>query len=276
MLSKLKTLSVAAIAIATVAMTGCVFETVPTGYVGVASTLGKIKADELAPGVHQSVTQSIVPVSVRETTLSMDGLRPKTKNNVTMKTVDLDVRYMIQPNKVADTLSVLAGDLSTNSNGDTVVGERFVKRFALESVYKAAAKYPADEIHTKREEIASDVAIELQASLNKAMPDTFLISGATVRQMITDPKLEAAITRAAQVKFEIDRANEAKQLAEANAAVKLTEAQAAADANRIIANSLTPMLIKKMEIEAEAKFAGQGTHTVLLGNGGASPLINVK
>lgn len=256
------------------ALTGC--EKVPTGYVGVTSVMGKIKADELPPGPHQVITQSVTSVSIRETTLPMDNLHPKTSNNVTMQKVDLDVRYMIQPNKVADTLSVLAGDLSTNANGDTVVGERFVKRFALESVYKAAAKYPADVIHTKREEIAGDVASELQKSLDKAMPGTFIISGATVRQMITDPKLEAAITRAAQIQFEIDRAKDAKALAEAQAQVTLTNAKASADANQIIANSLTPMLIKKMEIEAEAKFAGQGTHTVLLGNGGASPLINVK
>lgn len=269
-----KILSAVALAMAcAVVLTGC--EKVPTGYVGVASYLGKIKAEELPPGPHQTVTQSVQTVSVRETTLSLDGLRPKTQNNVTMQNVDLDVRYMIQPNQVAETLSVLAGDLSTNANGDTVVGERFVKRFALEAVYKAAAKYPADTIHTKREEIASDVASELQKSLNKAMPNTFIISGATVRQMITDPKLEQAITKAAQMQFEIDRATEQKALAEAQAQVKLTQAQAEADANQIVASSLTPMLIKKMEIEAQAKFAGQGTHTVLL-ESGATPLINVK
>lgn len=254
------------------AMVGC--EKVPTGYTGVESVMGKIKSEELPPGVYQTVTRTVTPVSIRETTLSMDGLRPKTANNVTMQKVDLDIRYMIQPNKVADTLSVLAGDLTQNENGDTVVGERFVKRFALEAVYKSASKHEADVIHTKREEIAADVAQELQKALNKAMPDTFIISGATVRQMITDPKLEAAITKAAQMQFEIDRATEQKALAEAQAAVKLTHAQAEADANRIVASSLTPMLIRKMEIESQTAFAKQGTHTVLMG-GGASPLLNV-
>lgn len=259
-------------ALAALALSGC--EKVPTGYVGVESVMGKIKPEELPPGPYQTVTRTVVPVSVRETTISMDNLHPKTANNVTMQKVDLDIRYMIQPSKVADTLSQLAGDLSTNANGDTVVGERFVKRFALEAVFKATAKYPADTIHTKREEIAADVTSELQKALNKAMPETFVISGATVRQMITDPKLEQAITKAAQIEFEIQRAQDAKELAEAQAQVKLTQAQAEADANRIVANSLTPMLIRKMEIESQTAFAKQGTHTVLMGNG-ASPLINV-
>lgn len=255
------------------AMTGC--EKVPTGYVGIESVLGTIKSEELTPGVYQTFTRSVTPVSIRETTLSMDNLHPKTQNNVTMQKVDLDVRYMIQPNMVAETQAKLAGDVSENENGDIVVGERFVKRFALEAIYKAASKYDADEIHTKREEIAGDVAHILQASLDKAMPKTFIISGATVRQMTTDPKLEAAITKAAQMQFEIDRATEQKALAEAQAAVKITQAQAEADANRIVAGSLTPMLIKKMEIEAQQAFAKEGTHTVLMG-GNATPLINTK
>lgn len=255
------------------AFTGCA--KVSTGYVGVESVLGKIKTEELNPGVHQTITKDVLPVSIRETTLSMDGLRPKTANNVTMQRVDLDVRYMIQPNKVADTVSVLAGDITTNEEGDTNVGERFVKRFALEAIYKAAAKHPADVIHTKREEIAADVAKQLQIDLDKAMPDTFIIAGTTVRQMSTDPKLEAAITKAAQMQFEIDRATEQKALAEAQAAVKITQAQAEADANRIVASSLTPMLIKKMEIEAQQAFAGKGTHTVIM-DGNSTPLIQVK
>lgn len=248
---------------------------VPTGYVGVSSTLGKISPDELQPGIYQTLTKSVQPVSIRETTISLNNLRPKTQNNVTMQDVDLDVRYMIQPAKVADTQAKLAGDMSVNENGDTVVGERFVKRFALEAVYKAAAKHPADTIHTKREEVAADVTRELQKSLDKAMPHTFIISGATVRQMITDPKLEAAITRAAQMQFEIDRAKEQQELAQAQANVKLTQARAEAEANRIIASSLTPNLIRKMEIESQSQFAGKGTHTVLMGGSG-TPLINVK
>lgn len=265
-------IALAGVAFATL-LTGC--EKVPTGYVGVVSVMGKIKNDELPPGLYQSITQTVMPISIRETTLSMNGLRPKTQNNVSMQTVDIDVRYMIQPNMVAETQSKLAGDVSENANKDMVVGERFVKRFALEAVFKAASKYNADVIHTKREEIAADVALELQRSLDKAMPKTFIISGATVRQMVTDPKLEAAITRAAQMEYEISRATEQQRLAEAQAKVKTTQAQAEADSNRIVASSLTPMLIKKMEIEAQQAFAGKGTHTVIMG-GNATPLINTK
>lgn len=269
-----KVIGAALLAIFGVAGVSCGTEKVPTGYVGVVSVMGSIKNEELPPGIYQVLTRKVVPVSIRETTISMDNLRPKTANNVTMQDVDIDVRYMIQPNKVAETQAKLAGDVSTNENGDVVVGERYLKRFILEAVYKAVSKYPADTIHTKREELGAEITTQLQKDLNKAMPHTFLITGTTVRQLLTDPRLEEAIRKAAQMEFEIARAKEQKELAEAQAAITITKAHGEAEANRILAASLTPNLIRKMEIESQSAFANQGTHTVLMG-GNASPLINV-
>ncbi|WP_151708851.1 SPFH domain-containing protein [Acinetobacter brisouii] len=257
-----------------VGFTGCA--KVETGHVGVESVLGKMKMEELPPGVYQTLTKDVKVISTRETTVSITNIHPKTKDNVTMQDFDVDIRYMIEPSKVADTLSILAGDLTVNEDGDQVVGERFVKRHALEAVFSAAAKYDSSQIHLKRDQIAADIVSELQKSLNKDMKGTFIIPGATVRSLVTDHRLEQAITRAAQIEFDISRKKEELKLAEADAQVIKTRAQAQADANHIIATSLTPMLIRKMEIEAQQAFAGQGTHTVLLPSGGGTPLINVN
>lgn len=255
------------------AFTGCA--KVETGHVGVESVLGKMKMEELPPGPYQLFTRSLEVISVRETTVPLEKIHPKTKDNVTMQKVDVDIRYMIAPNKVADTLSKLAGDLSTNADGDKVVGERYVKRHALEAVFKVVAKFDSSEIHKHRDEIAGDIVVELQKSLNKEMPGVFTVPGATVRTLTTDPRLEEAIRQAAQVQFEINRAEGQKELAKAQAEIALTKAQAEADANRVVASSLTPMLLQKMQLETQAQFAGKGTHTVLL-DGKAAPLINVK
>ena len=88
--------------------------------------------------------------------------------------------------------------------------------------------------------------------------------------------MENSIRQAAQVHFETERAEGQKALAEAQAEVRLIKARADAEANRVIAQSLTPMLVRKMEIEAEASFAKDGTHTVFLGNGNATPIVNLK
>lgn len=255
-------------------VTGCT--KVETGHVGVESFMGTMKMSELQPGMYSSLTRDLKVVSVRETTVRINDIHPKTKDNVTMQDMDVDIRYMIQPNKVAETLSKLAGDLSTNNDGDQVVGEHFVERHAREAIFKSAAKYDSSEIHLKRDDIAADVIQSLQKSLNKEMPATFTIAGTSVRALVTDAKLEQAITRAAQIEFEISRKKEELNLADAQAQITITKAKAEAEANRIVGQSLTPMLIKKMEIEAQQAFAGKGTHTVLLPQGGATPLLNVK
>lgn len=257
-----------------VGFSGC--STVETGHVGVESVFGKTKMAELEPGLYQSVTRKITVVSTRETTVAIDNVHPKTKDNVTMQDFDIDIRYAIEPNKVAETLSTLAGDLTVNADGDQVVGERYVKRHALEAIYSIAAKYNSSEIYLKREQISAEVTDSLQKSLNKDMSGTFTIPGATVRSLVTDKNLESSITRAAQIQFDISRKQEELKLAQAEADVVRTRASAQADANRIISGSLTPMLIRKFEIEAQRSFATQGTHTVLLPSGGATPLINVN
>ncbi|MES5790125.1 hypothetical protein U2E68_07635, partial [Acinetobacter baumannii] len=62
------------------AFTGC--SKVETGHVGVESVFGKMKMDELAPGVYQTITRDLKVISVRETTVPLENIHPKTKDNV--------------------------------------------------------------------------------------------------------------------------------------------------------------------------------------------------
>lgn len=250
---------------------------IDTGNVGVASTLGKVNLEELPPGVYQTFTQSIREVSAKEHTLPLDNLTPKTKDNITMKDVDLDVRYMVNPTKIADLSARLAGDmLETNERGVFVVGHNYVSRHAREAVYDAISEFDAGTIHLKRDEIGALVIKNLQAKLDKdAGPGTFTITGVTARALTTDPQLEESIRAAAQVQFQVNKKQQEIELAKADAEVARTKARGEADANRIVSESLTPLLMRKLELETQGRFAGNGTHTVVLGGGG-TPLINVK
>lgn len=266
-------LAAAALAVAATACTQ-----VSTGEVGVKSTLGKVSLVELNPGVYETVTKSVTVVSVRETTVPLENVAgAKTKDNVTMQDVDVDIRYSTVPDKVADTIAKLAGDTGKNANGDVVVGEKFVTRVAREAVLDSVKQFKADEVHLKREDITGLIASKLQAELDKEMPGTFTIHGVTARALVTDKKLEQAIRDAAQVQFDIQKRLEQKALVEAEGQILLQRATDEAAANAKIAASLTPALLRKMELEAQAAFAKEGTHTVVLGSGGNSGvLLNAK
>lgn len=249
---------------------------VDTGNVGVATTFGKIEPEELSPGVYQTFTKSITEVTTKEVTTPLDDMHPKTKDNVNMADFDIDVRWMVAPNKPAELMTRLKGDVARSTEGDYIVGQSFMIRHAREAVYEAAAKFSASEIHLKRDDIVADVVRNLQATLDKDVgPGVFTITGATVRSLITDAKLEEAIRDAAKVEFEVRRKKQEIELANAEAEVKRAKARGEADANRIVSESLTPLLMRKLELETQGRFAGDGTHTVVLGGGG-TPLINVK
>ena len=268
---------VVAAAFLAVAATACT--QVSTGEVGVKSTFGKISLEELNPGLYETVTKSVDIYSTREITVQMNNIAgAKTADNITMQDVDVDIRYSIVPNKVADTVARLAGDSGKNADGVNVVGEKFVTRNAREAVLDSVKQFKANEVHLKREEITSLVANKLQVELNKEMPDTFVIHGVTARALVTDPKLEQSIRDAAQVQFDIQKRKDQEELAKAEGRILLQRAKDEAEANKTIAASLTPQLLRKMELEAQMAFAKEGTHTVVLGSGNsnAGVLLNTK
>ena len=53
------------------------------------------------------------------------------------------------------------------------------------------------------------------------------------------------------------------------------EAEGIAIANEAINRTLTPAFLRYKEIEAMQRFAGEGTHTVLMPHG-TNPLVNIK
>lgn len=267
---------VMAAAFLAVAATACT--QVSTGEVGVKSTFGKISLDELNPGLYETITKSVDIYSTREITVQMNNVTgAKTADNITMQDVDVDIRYSIAPNKVADTVARLAGDSGKNADGVNVVGEKFVTRNAREAVLDSVKQFKANEVHLKREEITTLVANKLQIELNKEMPDTFVIHGVTARALVTDPKLEQSIREAAQVQFDIQKRKDQEELAKAEGRILLQRAKDEAEANKTIAASLTPQLLRKMELEAQVAFAKEGTHTVVIGSGGSSGvLLNTK
>lgn len=253
--------------------TGCT--QIDTGNVGVESTFGQVKADEAGPGMYFTMFKTVHELSTKEVAVQLQNLTPKTKDNLTMADMDVDVYYKTDPTKVADILVRYSGDVSTEK-GDSFAGYNFVYRNAREAAYGTANQFNAADMNTRRAEIAEMIRAKLQTELDeKVGKNWFIITNINVRALTTDKRIEDAIRNAAQTQFEVSRKQQELQLAQAEAERLVVEAQGQARANEIIANSITPNLIRLREIEMQAKFAKEGTHTVLMG-GAATPLLNVK
>lgn len=249
---------------------------IDTGNVGVESSLGQYKTEELAPGVYFSAFKNIVEVSAKENALSMQDLKPKSSDNLTMADFDFDVYFRVDPAKAADLMMKYRGDLSEadKKDGAQTIGVHLITRQAREAAYKEAAKYAAADMHTKRTELASGITDSLQKELDKdAGPGSFTVTNVIVRNIVTDPALEAAIKEAGKVQFQINAKKQEVELAKAEADRKRIEAQGEADAIKIKAAAINQQGGDDyVRLQAISKWDGVLPTTT----GGAVPFINVK
>lgn len=259
--------------IAALSLTAC--SQIDTGNVGVESSLGQFKAEELAPGVCFTLFKNVIEVSAKENALAMQDLKPKSKDNLTMADFDFDVYFRIDPSKAADLLLKYRGDLSVaDKDGAQMVGVNLITRQAREAAYRATAEIPAAEMHTKRTEPAATVGKVMQEELDKdAGKGAFLVTNIIVRSIVTDPALEAAIKEAGKMQFAVDAKRKEVALAEAEADRKRAEAKGEADAIRIKTAALTAQGGEDyVRLQAIQKWDGKLPTTT----GGAVPFVNVK
>jgi regulator of protease activity HflC (stomatin/prohibitin superfamily) len=248
---------------------------IDTGNVGVERTLGNVKQDPLPPGIYMTFFKTVDEFTAKEVSFALADMTPKSRDNLTMKDVDLDVYFKVAPAAIPKLYVKYQGDVANDKNGDYVIALNRVQREAREAVYKSIASMDATTMHTKRAELAEAVRTTLQSELDANDKGAFTITVVNVRNLLTDPAIELAIRQRAEMDQTIEKKQKELEFAKAEALRKVVEAEGEAKANHIISQSLTPQLVRLKEIEAQKAFAVQGTHTVLMG-GSATPLISVK
>lgn len=268
------TVGIAVLVASTSVMTGC--GRVETGEVGVRTTFNKkVELEEVPQGFYFAVLSSVDHFAVKEIGIELNDLTPKAKDNLSLKDFDLVVYYQTNSDKVADLFVEKQNQHAWDTAaGNFLPGYKLVHALARGAAYDAIAQHDSLTIHTNRNVIEQEVKHRIQEDLEVAAPGTFVITRVVVRQVLTDPSIEEAIRRSVAVDKEVEAKNKEVALATAEAKRKAEEAKGIADYNRKVAESLTPNLLQYKALEVQEKFAGQGTHTVIMPqNTGA--LVNI-
>ena len=251
---------------------------IETGNVGVRTDFNKtVESTELQPGWYGAFFSQVTEFTVKETELKLDNLRVKAADNLYVPDLDLSIFYTVAPGSVAE-LFVKYQGMSVAFEGNTSLfypGYNLVNRVARGVVYDAISKFPSLTLHTMRNEIENMINTKLQAELDSTDKGVFLITKVVIRQVATDPTLEASIQQAVQMQKRVEAKQAELALAEAEAARQLAEAQGTAAANKILSDSLNPAFLRYTEILAMRKFAGDGTHTIVLPYGTPAPSLIV-
>jgi regulator of protease activity HflC (stomatin/prohibitin superfamily) len=249
---------------------------IDTGNIGVESTLGQVKKETMPPGVYFTVFKRVTEVSAKELRLELNDMKPQTKDKITLADLDVDLFYQIDPSRAAEIMTKWPGDAVELRGEDGVrLGNGYVTRQAREAIYNAISQYGSETVHTERVSIAAKVVESLQKDLDdSAGKGMFFVRSANVRNLVTDPALEAAIKENANRNFQIASKQKEVELAKAEADRKRVEAQGDADAIRLRASAIQAQGGKEyVELEAIKKWDGKLPTTM---PGQTTPFIHVK
>jgi regulator of protease activity HflC (stomatin/prohibitin superfamily) len=249
---------------------------IDTGNIGVESTLGQVKKETMPPGVYFTMFKRVTEVSAKELRLELNDMKPQTKDKITLADLDVDLFYQIDPSRAAEIMTKWPGDAVELKGEDGVrLGNGYVTRQAREAIYNAISQYGSETVHTERVSIAAKVVESLQKDLDEsAGKGMFFVRSANVRNLVTDPALEAAIKENANRNFQIASKQKEVELAKAEADRKRVEAQGDADAIRLRASAIQAQGGKEyVELEAIKKWDGKLPTTM---PGQTTPFIHVK
>ncbi|PZO39597.1 MAG: membrane protease subunit, stomatin/prohibitin [Pseudanabaena frigida] len=233
---------------------------IPAGTVGVEDFQGKVSDRTLPAGIHAiNPFADVVQFSTRLRDIK-EEIAATSKEGLAIG-IDVSIQYRIDPAKAA----------SIYLNIGTEEREIVVSRFRSIS-REIISGYPAEAVYaTKREEVSLKLAEKLRSQLT---PLGFIVDEALLRNVKVPETLQAAIQQRLkaeqenlQMKFVLE-----KETQEADR--KRIEAKGSADAQKILAEGLTPAVLQLRAIEATEKLSqSPNSKIVILGNSQSTPLI---
>ncbi len=257
----------------------CSVGTVETGNVGVRTTLGNVSMDEVTPGIYfrVPVVQSVQTFVAKETSVDLNDLKPKAKDNLSLQDLDVSVFFKIADSAVAELYVRYAGQHAFH-DGRWYPAYNLVATLARNAAFEAAAKHDSLILHTKRDDVAADMHATLQGELDKANKGVFNVTRVVIRALSTDRSIEQSIQAAVAAQKQLEQADIQIRIANKNAEAEIAKAHGIAKANAIINSSLTREYLQHESNLVLQKFAEKGGASTLIlpANMQAAPLIQVK
>ncbi|MES2945128.1 MAG: SPFH domain-containing protein [Pseudomonadota bacterium] len=254
--------------------------TIESGNVGVRTTLGKVNAEEVQPGVYVGLplVSRVLEFSAKEIGVDLNDLTPKARDNLSLRDLDMTIYYRVQPDAIADLYIKYAAQHGRDESGRVLLpAHALLNRLGRNIIYEETSRQESLQMHTKREELAGAVQKGLQIELDKNDKGVFVISRVVIRQLTTDPAIEKAIQESVAAQKQLETTKQRIQIAEAEAQVEVKRAEGIARANQIINQSLTREYLQHESNQVLQKFAEKGgaTTVVIPANMQTAPLINI-
>ena len=255
---KIQLIVLSTVILAILAFIGKTLAVIPAGTAAVTELFGQISPKPLKPGVHLiNPLSKLVKFSTRlkdvkevVSTTSKEGL-----------TLDLDVslQYKVDPEKL--------GDIYKNLGSDPE--EIIISRFRS-LIREITAQYELTAIYgEKRQEVAQILSQKLEQELQ---PLGFMVDKALLRKVVLPENMQAAIQEKLAAEQESQKLDFEIAKARKEAEKQKIEAQSQAEAQRILAEGLTPEILQLKAIEATADIAQSNNAKIVIVGGSEQQL----
>ncbi|RXI42162.1 hypothetical protein CRU99_09335 [Malaciobacter mytili] len=259
------------------------FMTIESGTVGIKKILKKYQENPLRPGFHFIIPGYeevlIVDTKVRlmnyASVETSSGFDQSIRSNPAINILDarglpVSIELTVQYRLTAD------GAPNTIANWGLAWEDKIINPVVRDVVRNVVGNYTAEELPTKRNEIAAKIRTGIEEDINSLEGKPVLLQSVQLREIVLPQKIKDQIERvqianqeAERVRYEVQRA---KQEAEKKAALAkgeadknrieaqgradavTIEAKAQAAANKVIADSLTRNLLEMQQIQIQGKF----------------------
>lgn len=261
------------------------FIVINSGEVGIKVTAGKYNITPLQPGIHFfiPIVQDVIIVDTRVRTINFsrtedmgvvsknqgifrnDAINVMDSRGLTVS-IELTVQYRLNPQTAPQTIATYG--LSWE--------QKIINPVVRDVVRSAVGRYPAEEIPTKRNEIAGLISADISKEVAKFPNSPVELSSVQLREIVLPlnikeqiEKVQIARQESERVRYEVERSKQeaekvaalAKGEADANriraqgvADSIVIEAKAKSQANKSIGQSLDDRLLRLREIETQSKF----------------------
>ncbi|TAF47515.1 MAG: prohibitin family protein [Runella slithyformis] len=231
------------------------------GEVGVKRTLGKIQPTPLMEGVkaYNPFITRIIKVPVRTMNIEVRSPLPS-KEGLTVQS-DISILYRVEGQKAPQIVEKLG------KNFDQIV----ILPVFRSAVADISSRYFAKDMHTgQRTEIERAIKDLMMVQLKDR---GFMVESVLMKSIV----LPAGLTKAIEDKLEAEQDAQRMQFVldkeRQEAQRRVIEAEGVRDAQKIINEGLTPMLIQFKSIEAFNKLSTSPNAKVIITSGASTPLM---
>lgn len=237
--------------------------TVPTGYVGIKTRFGQVQEDMIQEGFNFKVpfVESIVKIDCR-TQKNEVTTEASSKDLQKVSNIKIVVNYNVDKTKANQLYKEIGKDYQTV----------LIEPAILESIKQGMSQYTAEELITKRSEVADGI----MNLLNKLEEKGVLVSALNITDLSFSEEFDKAVEEKQIVEQETQKAQYELEKAKVENEKKVENAKADAEVMKQQNAQITEEYLKLKELEVQQKAIEKWNGQLPTATSNAIPFLNIK